>query len=312
MSQDVTPGTTTPDEVPATPDPTGAEVLQAYFAGQVKVLDDWREPVIADAPDAVHKSRVATRRLRSLLRTFRPLLDADETEALRAELKWWADVLGAPRDAEVMKAKLVAAVEQLPAEKRRGPVVNRITTELDEEHRSSHARLVAEIDAPRAVALMERLHAAAADFPTAPAADAPAGECLTPLVAKVCRRVDADAHRAMTEKGNASLFWWHETRKKAKAARYAGEALVDAFGDDAKKLGKAYEAVTESLGELQDSAVAVEKLIELAQRADAAGESTVTYWHLIDAEREIGHGAKDAGQAALERVEASGVRDWTR
>lgn len=299
---------------PATtaPEPSGAQVLQDYFASQVKVLDDWRQPVIEDAPDAVHKSRVATRRLRSLLRTFRPLLDADATEPIRAELKWWADVLGAPRDAEVMKAKLVAAVEELPAEKRRGPVVTRITSELDEEHRRSHALLVAEIDGERATALMDRLHAAAVDLPTAPAAEAPASECLPPLVAKVCRRVDADAKKARTEKGNASLFWWHETRKKAKAARYAGEALVGAFGDDAKRLGKAYEAVTESLGELQDSAVAVEKLIQLAHVADAAGESTVTYWHLIDAEREIGHGAKEAGEKALVDLDESGVRDWTR
>ena len=40
----------------------------------------------ADAPEAVHKSRVAIRRLRSTLRTFGALFDGEQAEALRKEL----------------------------------------------------------------------------------------------------------------------------------------------------------------------------------------------------------------------------------
>ena len=56
----------------------------------------------ADQPDAVHKARVATRRLRSALRTFRPLLDRTVTDPLRREVRWLTGALGAPRDAEVL------------------------------------------------------------------------------------------------------------------------------------------------------------------------------------------------------------------
>lgn len=295
-----------------TTDPTGARVLQDYVASQVEVLEQWRQRVIDDAPDAVHKSRVATRRLRSLLRTFRPLLGAERTEPLRAELAWWAGVLGAPRDAEVMLARLVAAVEELPDLERRGPVVARLTIELTEEHRRAHADLVAQIDGDRARALRAELARVAASLPVLTAAGQPARDVLPPLVGACCDRVDAAAAKAHTSHGDAALFWWHETRKKAKAARYAGESMADAFGVDAKALGKAYEAVTESLGELQDSVVACERLVELAQRADDARESTVTYWTLVERQRAAGHAAVRAGIDALAAVEEAAVRDWTR
>ena len=45
-------------------------------------------------PEGVHQARVATRRLRSDLRTFRPLVDAAWSSALRDELGWLA---GSPR-----------------------------------------------------------------------------------------------------------------------------------------------------------------------------------------------------------------------
>jgi CHAD domain-containing protein len=41
-----------------------------------------------DEPDAVHQMRVATRRLRSALATYRPLLDRERTDPVRQELKW--------------------------------------------------------------------------------------------------------------------------------------------------------------------------------------------------------------------------------
>src|SRR6185312_9029097 len=47
--------------------------------------------------DAVHQMRVACRRMRSDLKTFRPLVEEPWGEALRAELKWLADCLGDAR-----------------------------------------------------------------------------------------------------------------------------------------------------------------------------------------------------------------------
>jgi inorganic triphosphatase YgiF len=61
-----------------------------YLAAQLGVLQALEPAVREDAPDAVHKSRVATRRARSALKTFRDLFDGSVAEHLRGELSWLA------------------------------------------------------------------------------------------------------------------------------------------------------------------------------------------------------------------------------
>ena len=51
------------------------EVLHAHLVEQVDALLAWDGPARRDEPDGVHKMRVATRRLRSALGTFRTLVD---------------------------------------------------------------------------------------------------------------------------------------------------------------------------------------------------------------------------------------------
>ena len=82
--------------------------ISASRCEQVRAQD---LPVRLDAPDSVHKMRVATRRLRSALTTFKPLFAADVVRPLRGELKWLAGELGAARDAEVMRDRVREAVE---------------------------------------------------------------------------------------------------------------------------------------------------------------------------------------------------------
>ena len=64
-----------------------------------------RSPV-GDDDTAVHQMRVGCRRLRSDLRTFGVLLDRAWVGELRGELRWLADLLGAARDAEVLRKRL--------------------------------------------------------------------------------------------------------------------------------------------------------------------------------------------------------------
>ena len=61
---------------------------------------------IGEDPEGVHQARVATRRLRSHLRTFRDLLDPEWAQSLRDELGWLGDELGAVRDADVLLERL--------------------------------------------------------------------------------------------------------------------------------------------------------------------------------------------------------------
>ncbi len=91
---------------PAGPPGSAAAVVGEYMRAQRDAIVEYDPKVRRDEPDAVHKMRVATRRLRSTMKSYRPLWDRAATDHLRAELKWLADVLGKVRDAEVMAARL--------------------------------------------------------------------------------------------------------------------------------------------------------------------------------------------------------------
>ena len=54
-----------------------------------------RDAPDGDDPESVHQARVATRRLRSDLRTFEPFLDERFAAELRGELRWLGAELGA-------------------------------------------------------------------------------------------------------------------------------------------------------------------------------------------------------------------------
>ena len=72
----------------------GAVVQRAIALSVIRLI--LHDPVVRiDVdPEGVHQTRVATRRLRSDLRTFRPLLDRDWVQGLRDELGWIARILG--------------------------------------------------------------------------------------------------------------------------------------------------------------------------------------------------------------------------
>ena len=53
-----------------------------------------REPAAATQTERIHQSRVAMRRIRSNLRTFRLLLDPAWGTSLRAELAWYGELPG--------------------------------------------------------------------------------------------------------------------------------------------------------------------------------------------------------------------------
>ena len=92
-------------ETPRPRDPAAHAVRAAIAAGVRRmILNDPRTRLGEVEP--LHQMRVGTRRLRSDLRTFRPLLDKDWAESLRAELKWLGSSLGAVRDLDVLLERL--------------------------------------------------------------------------------------------------------------------------------------------------------------------------------------------------------------
>ncbi|MFT4216433.1 MAG: CHAD domain-containing protein [Micropruina sp.] len=277
---------------------TATDVVIDYLRTQADVIAGRADDVLADAPDAVHRSRVATRRSRSALRTFAPLFRRGQVRALRDELAWHADHLGAPRDAEVLKERLLTALVSLPDAQASSTVGERLSASLNDTHARAHASLVESMDTERYRELRDRLAQFVIDPPVRQSARTAGIDALPGLLDGAVDRVrrlheraseiDEDAHR------------WHEVRKAAKAARYCSEALTPAFGDPARTLAEAWEQVTEALGEHQDTVVAEAYLVTEAVRADEAGDSPAGYLALIALELRVREESLHAGQSALD------------
>ncbi|MCU1644623.1 MAG: hypothetical protein JWN03_4898 [Nocardia sp.] len=80
---------------------TAGPALVDALAADVDRLRVAEPEVRQDLPDSVHQMRVATRRLRSLLRSYRPAFARRPVTELSDELRWLAGLLGVARDAEV-------------------------------------------------------------------------------------------------------------------------------------------------------------------------------------------------------------------
>lgn len=275
------------------------EVVQAYLLEQLSVILGREADLRVDAPGAVHRSRVAVRRTRSALRTFRRLLDREVTDPLRAELRWWGEVLGGPRDAEVMLARVGEELAGVPADLVRGPVVARVETDLGRQHAAAHAALVEQLGSERYLALVDALVDLVADPPWRGRARRRADRVLPALVEEAVDRAVEDRAAAAGLEGDARLHQLHEVRKRAKAVRYGWEALAP-LGDEAQEAAEAWEQVTEQLGGMQDAVVAVEHLRELLDAAEDAGEPSLTYGVLIGRELDAEERAADAGEQAMD------------
>ena len=87
------------------PDATTGEALQALGRAALDRLCAAAEALRArPGPERVHRLRVAARRFRTLLSTFKALAGDPAALHVRAELKWLADALGAARGLDVFIA----------------------------------------------------------------------------------------------------------------------------------------------------------------------------------------------------------------
>jgi CHAD domain-containing protein len=204
---------------------------------------------LGKAPDDIHQARVATRRLRSLLRTFRPLLDPERSTWLRKELGWLGQELGKVRDREVMQERLTGLAGRLTEAQRAGldTLFERIHTEIE----SARASLLLSLEGKRYQRLLEALIAAAKQPPMAD--QSATQRTVLKLVRGSCQRL----RRAISRLGsNPSDSAVHHSRILAKRARYATELVAPLVGKRARRFAAVAASLQGTLGELRDSASA--------------------------------------------------------
>lgn len=288
-------------------DSAGAAV-QAFIARYVAALIDQDLRLRRGFPDAVHQMRVAARRLRSGLKVFAPLVDAEWAAALGDELAWIAGELGASRDREVLEARLLAGLEALgEKDAQRAAAVVRRELGYDAEHALRQVTTAMESD--RYLVLLDALVGAAREPRLTAAAAATAGDALPPLMRKAWKRLARDV-RALRQKGHDEE--WHAARIRAKRARYAAEALVPVFGKPARQLAEQLEMVTELLGRHQDAAVAAETARTMAASKGVGGRAGYVLGLLHDAQRAEVRSVRRRLQTVWPDVAKPRWRRWLR
>lgn len=269
------------------PELTAGDAVLDYVRHQIARIVELDPAVRLDRADSVHRMRVATRRLRSVFRSYRKVLDRAVTDPLGEELKWLAAELGVDRDREVLTERIDARLAELPDTLLVGPVRDRLDKWSQARRGGSRDQLIAVLDSSRYLDLLKSLNALLVEPPVRPAAARPAAK---PVRAAVLRDFDRLAGRmttALAASEDDRDVALHEARKAAKRVRYAAEAARPVLGRAARRFAKRMTSVQQLLGDHQDSVMAREALRELAAEAHAAGESDFTFGLAYGRERAL-------------------------
>jgi CHAD domain-containing protein len=282
-----------------------ADVLRAGLVRSTRKVIEHDVGVRQDRhAEDVHQARVATRRLRSDLRTYRSLLDQAWADSLRSDLKPVADALGAVRDTDVLIERLARSLATLPAaadEAAGAELLTRLTTQRLE----ARTELLRVLGGPSYGELLERLVVGSREPHLSAEAARPAAKVLPALVERPWLHLAKAADTVGPEAPDAAL---HEVRIRAKRCRYAAEVAAITVGGPAKRLAKAVENVQEVLGEHQDAVVAEAWLRDAAAAASPA--AALVAGELIAIERERAQVARDAFPAAWRAARKGKLRAW--
>jgi len=226
---------------------------------------------LGEDPEDVHQFRVATRRLRSDLQTFAPVLQPAWTRALRAELRWLAEVVGVVRDNDVLTERLCGQARTLPEQDADG--VAALLARLAGQGDAARTAMLDALRTARYDTLLDTLVAAAREPAFAAGATTSVHRLVTGVVRRQWRRLH-DMVRALSDPPSDTEL--HQVRILAKRCRYAAEAATPVTGHRAARFAAAEAEVQTVLGDLHDAIVAEAWLraaaVDVPGCALAAGE----------------------------------------
>jgi len=267
-------------------------------------------------PEHVHQSRVGVRRLRSIMRSFAPLVTTplgevdDSTEIwfedLRDELKWLGGALGAVRDTDVRLQGLVQECSTLPHADNMGAAT--LLAVAEDEQRQAHDALLEAMATERYVAILRTLEGLASRPPPPSvevpdgqvpdgdvtgarsldgplptglwgALDRPASAGLPALARRQWRAVRKAVRKLGDEPPDTAL---HRVRIQAKRLRYLSDvaalfATPAANRVAAKATSKATAHLQDVLGELHDASVTEQWLRDAPNRLPSATKTAVVF-----------------------------------
>ena len=203
-------------------------------------------------PEALHDMRVATRRLRAVVRVLAPSFPAGLHKTLTRELRWLGQLLGSVRDIDVQLQRLDARKRDLRGN--RCPALRPYAEYLGRLRQHSRALMLAGLDSPRYLHLLRKLEA----YATAPIAGDPS-ESIAAIGVRTIRK----AHKQLRKRGDKiskdpSAEDLHEVRIRSKRVRYICEFLSPLTGRPGRRFVKRMVELQTLLGAHNDAVVATE------------------------------------------------------
>jgi CHAD domain-containing protein len=256
-------------------------------------------------PEGVHQARVATRRLRSDLRTFRPLLDTAWSSGVRDELGWLADLLGNVRDGDVLLARLRHRVAELPDAHERDAAAAVLAT-LELERDAAHTTLLEALHSRRYLRLLDSLVVAANEPSLRESAGEPASDVVPDLMRRPWHKLEKRVGKLGGSPSDEEL---HAVRIRTKRVRYAAEAAEPLVGKPARAFAKAAERLQDVLGELNDAVVAEQWLAKWARHGRSLEELRGAE-ALAERERVAARLHREGWAAAWKELSSPRLRDW--
>lgn len=246
-----------------------AAVVTVYFAAQLEQILAHDPGVRLEEAEAVHNMRSATRRLRSVLAAYRKLYVAVPVRRLRDELKWLGGMLGGPRDAEVMQARLRAQLEGLPPGQGVNAVRAGVEARTGAAYDAGYRALQEALESGRYFRLLDSLEAFRDNPPVRAKAVKPGRRVAAKAVDKAAKRLRrADKAASHARRGTVHERALHQVRKDAKRLRHVAESAALVHGKRARKVAKAAHRQQKILGEFQDAVLARNLLAGLDSDVD--------------------------------------------
>jgi CHAD domain-containing protein len=243
-------------------DPAGWAVRAALADGLLRILRHDPGTRLGSAED-LHQLRVGVRRLRSDLRTLRPLLGPDWAPGLDTDLRSLAGRLGTVRDLDVLIGRMGATHGDL------AEPLEPLLADLQQRHDTARSALLDELRSDRYAQLLERLVVLARDPELGDEAREPSGVVLPALARGAWRRLAKRADPVVAAEAPADEEL-HRVRIAAKRARYAAETAARGLEPDEAAQARAF---ADELGLFQDLLGRHQDAVVAAGVAHAAAEA---------------------------------------
>ena len=254
---------------------------------------------LGNEPESLHQMRVATRKLRAVLRTAKPLLVPEWADSLEEELRWLNQALGPTRDLDVQLAYFREEFCAMNVRDRQ-PLVHFIA-DLEVHRTKAREILLRDMRSTPYLNLIRRLQEVKQD---------PIGIESAITLSELAKSAFKKLRKVIRHLGpspNHTRF--HEIRIKTKRARYAAELAEPTVGKAATRFIKNASTLQDVLGLHQD-AIQAEAYVRAFLKHSTSVRAAFIAGRMVERQRERRETARKTMRTLWKGLLKRGEKAW--